>query len=173
MLFNPRAAQTGGENDPSTLTPTSASHPAAAKQAATVHATPNGPIRKAEAMGKCQSAVAVGKHPRLNSWQTWGVFIIFFKVARGFNFSSFFFLRQHTHSSEWFFLFLSLTSLHTHASLHNFSALLGGVAGREGAGGRRVAARDPTVWQPLRLAGSRGKVLYGAIAKVGFNQFNC
>lgn len=70
-------------------------------------------------------------------------------------------------------LFFSLASLHTHASLHNFSALLGGAMGREGVGGRRVAACDPTVWQPLQLAGSRGKVLNRAIDEVSFNQFNC
>lgn len=33
-----------------------------AKQAAAVNTTPNGPIRKGEVMGKCQSAVPVERH---------------------------------------------------------------------------------------------------------------
>lgn len=70
------------------------------------------------------------------------------------------------------FLFFSLTFLPTHVILCNFSALLG-VMGREGTGERQVAARDPTVWQPVWLLRSRGKVFNGATADTGFNQLNC
>lgn len=105
-----------------------------------------------------------------------GCFYNFLAGFQGFCFFFFFgfcfFFLGSTRIPQSDFLFLFLTSLHTHASLHNFSALLGGVMGRCGGGGR-VAARDLTARQPLQLAGSRGKVLNGAIAKVSFNQFNC
>lgn len=150
-------------------------HPAsrdvtAAKKEAAVNTTPSGPVRKGEVMGKCQSVLTVRRHTIMNSWETWGVFITLLQVARVYFLFHFF---KNSNSSEWFFLFLSLTSLHSHASLHNFSALLGGVIGRESMGGTEVAACDPAVWQPLWLVGSREKVPNRAIAEVGFNQFNC
>lgn len=141
----------------------------AAKAAAAVNTTPSDVIRKGEVMGKCWSALTVRRHPRLNSWQTWGVFIIDLQVARVcFLFYFFFFFT----SLRVIFSFLSLISLHSHASLHDFSALLGGVMGREWRGGREVTAHDPTVRQPLWQEGSRGKALNRAIAQVGFNQLN-
>lgn len=107
------AIQEGQENDPkhfpSHFCVVSIWAVRAAKEAATVNTTPNGLVRKGEVVGKGQSVVAVKMHPRLNSSQTWCVFTIFLQVAKIF----FLFLRQHAHSSEWFFVLLPRFSAHS------------------------------------------------------------
>lgn len=65
----------------------------------------------------------------------WGCFYHFLSSCQGFWFWFFFFFSSFssTHIPQSDFLFLFLTSLHTRALLHSFSALPGGVMVREGA----------------------------------------